>query len=113
MNNKNTTIMFGVLFSNLILLTPTTRPQQQNAHASPIITNLGTPVLAHTGNGFDNGYAKAKYDFANNHVYNDLCSPKGVYCQQYHIGYETAWIQYHWSTGTPSNMTLLAVNKTS
>jgi hypothetical protein len=66
---------------------------------------LTTAVLAHTGNGFDNGYAKAKYDFANNHVYNDLCSPKGVYCQQYHVGYETAWIQYHWSTGTPSNVT--------
>ena len=72
-----------------------------------------TIVQVHTGNGFDNGYAKAKYDFANNHVFNDSCSPKGAYCQQYLIGYETAWIQYHWNTGMPNNMTLLTVNKTA
>jgi hypothetical protein len=113
MNKNNTTIMFGVLFSSMILLATATIPQQQNAHASPIITNIGTTVQAHTGNGFDNGYAKAKYDFANNHLYNDSCWPNGVYCQQYHVGYETAWIQYHCSTGTPSNVTLLSVNKTA
>jgi len=75
-------------------------------------STLTTAVQAHTGNGFDNGYAKAKYDFANNLLYNDSCSPKGVYCQQYHVGYETAWIQYHWNTGMPNNATLLKANKT-
>lgn len=100
--------MFGVLLSSMILLTTATILQQQNAHASPART-----VQAHTGNGFDSGFAKAKHDFANNHVYNDSCSPMGVYCQKYHVGYETAWIQYHWSTGTPSNATLLEVNKTA
>jgi len=102
--------MFGVLFSSMILLTTATILLQQNAHASPI---FGTTVQAHTGNGFDNGYAKAKYDMGNNQVYNDSCSPKGAYCQQYLVGYETAWIQYHWNTGVPFNMTLLTVNKTA
>jgi hypothetical protein len=113
MANKNTAIMFGVLFSSMILLTTVTIPKEQNAHASPNITNIGTTVQAHTGNGFDNGYARAKYDVANNHVHNDSCSPSGVYCQQYHVGYETAWIQEHWNTGTPYNMQLLTVNKTA
>ena len=113
MANKNTAIMIGVLFSTMILLTTATTLQQQNVHASPIIINIGTTVQVHSGNGFDNGYAKAKYDFANNHVYNDSCSPNGVFCKQYHVGYETAWIQYHWSTGTPYNQKLLTVNKTA
>ena len=112
MANKNTAIIFGVPFSSMILLTTVTIPQEQNAHASPIITNIGTTVQAHTGNGFDNGYAKAKYDVAKNHLYNDSCSPSGAYCQHYKVGYITAWIQEHWSTGTPSNVTMLKVNKT-
>jgi hypothetical protein len=50
MNKNNTTVMFGVLFSNMILLTTGTILQQQNAQATPIITNFG------------NGYARrAKY----------------------------------------------------
>jgi hypothetical protein len=105
--------MFGVLFSSMILLTATTMSHGQNAQASRIITNLWTTVQVHTGDGFDNGYSKAKYDVAKNHLYNDSCSPKGVYCQHYKTGYETAWIQYHWSTGTPYNMQLLTVNKTA
>jgi|SRR6266568_4269000 len=113
MNKNNTTVMFGVLFSSMISLTTGTILQQQNAQATPIITNFGTTVQAHTADGFDKGYANAKFDFANNHVYNDSCSPKGVYCEQYHIGYETAWIQYHWNTGMPNNMTLLTVNKSA
>lgn len=109
----NKVILLIVPVLTLLTTAGTQHQQQQIAHATPIKTNLGTTVQAHTGNGFDNGYAKAKYDFANNHAYNDSCSPSGVFCKQYHVGYETAWIQYHWSTGTPYNQKLLTVNKTA
>jgi hypothetical protein len=113
MNNNNTTIMFGVLFSSMILLT-TTILQQQNAHASPIITNLGTTVQAHTDNGFDNGYAKGKFDITHGPPLNDTCLPKGLACDQFQSGYVTAVNQYayHCKLCVPNNMTLLKVNET-
>jgi hypothetical protein len=49
MHKNNTTIMFGVLFSSMILLPTVTILQQQNAHARPIKTNFG------------NGYADGKH----------------------------------------------------
>ena len=64
-------------------------------------------------NAYDKGFNQAKHDVANNHAYNNSCTPNGVYCQQYDSGYKTAWIQEHWSTGTPYNMQLLMVNKTA
>jgi hypothetical protein len=76
-------------------------------------STLTTAVQARTGDGFNDGYAKAKYDFTNNLPYNDKCSPNSVYCQHYDAGYKTAWIQEHWNTGTPNNMQLLTVNKTA
>jgi hypothetical protein len=54
MNKNNTTIMFGVILSSMILLTTATIPQEQNAHASSNITNIGSTVQVYTGNGFDN-----------------------------------------------------------
>jgi hypothetical protein len=83
--------------------------------ATVAIITIGstTAVQARTGDGFDDGYAKAKLDFANNYAFNDSCSPKSAYCQHYVTGYITAWVQAHWSTGTPYNMQLLTVNKTA
>lgn len=107
MNKNNTTFMFGVLFSSMVLLTIV-----QYAHAYPINTYFATRVQWHGGAGFDNGFAKAKHDVANSHQYNDSCSPSGAYCQNYKIGYETAWIQEHWSTAIPSNKTSVTINKT-
>jgi hypothetical protein len=72
-----------------------------------------TGVQARSGDGFNDGYAKAKYDFANNLAYNDKCSPNSAYCQHYDSGYKTAWIQEHWSTGASYDQKLLTVNKTA
>ena len=72
-----------------------------------------TAVQARTGDGFNDGYSKAKYDLANKLAYNDKCSPNSAYCQHYDAGYSTAWIQEHWSTGTPYDQKLLTVNKTA
>jgi hypothetical protein len=57
-------------------------------------------------------YNKANGDFANNHGFSDLCSPTGTYCDNHKIGYITAWVEAHRSTGTPFDMTLLTVNRT-
>ena len=76
--------------------------------ATVAILAIGSTIVqAHTGDGFMDGYAKAIYDFANKLAYNDKCSPNSAYCQHYDAGYKTAWIQEHWSTGTPYNMQLL------
>jgi hypothetical protein len=56
---------------------------------------------AHTGNGFDDGFKQAKHDLVHTHVYNASCTVPGVYCKQYISGYQTEWIQAHWSTGLP------------
>ena len=113
MDNKNTEIMFGVLFSSLILLAATMMSHQQNAQA--IITNNGTAVQAHTGNGFDNGYAKGKFDITHGQPLNDTCLPKGLACGQFQSGYVTAINQYayHCKLCVPSNITLVMVNKTA
>ena len=88
--------MLTNLLPVLTLLTTATTPQQQQiAHATPIKTNFGTTVQALTGDGFNDGYAKAKYDFANNLSYSDKCSPNSAYCLHYDAGYKTAWIQCH------------------
>ena len=101
--------MFRGILSSMILLTTATILQQQNAHASP----RHDTVQAHTGNGFDSGYAKAKYDFANNHVYNDSCSPSGVYCKQVPCWIRNSLDSISLETGTPYNQKLLTVNKTA
>jgi hypothetical protein len=82
----------------------------------PIIV-IGSTMTASAqaqGNGFNDGFAKAKHDMANNQTYNDSCphTTKGVYCQQYDNGYKTHWIQQHWSTGTPLKWELLNANST-
>jgi hypothetical protein len=57
-------------------------------------------------------YNKSAIDFANNHRISDLYSPTGTYCDTYKIGYITAWVEAHTSTGTPFDMKLLTVNRT-
>ena len=94
--------MFGVLLSSMILLTTATILQQQNAHASPART-----VQAHTDNGFDNGYAKGKFDITHGQPLDDTCLPKGLACGQFQSGYVTAINQYayHCKLCVPNNIT--------
>ncbi|MGB7956832.1 MAG: hypothetical protein WCF23_22900, partial [Candidatus Nitrosopolaris sp.] len=85
----------------------------QDAHASPIITNFGTTVQAHTGDGFDNGYNMGRADSLNNQIFGDLCSPTSTYCNNYQRGYITGWVEMHMATGIPFDWKLLNANATA
>ena len=73
----------------LALLTTVTILQQQNAHATPTITNLG------------NGYADGKHEAQNTFHsggYRDASCPVSFwdnisYCTAYHICYDTTWAE--------------------
>ena len=73
----------------LALLTTVTILQQQNAHATPYITNFG------------NGYADGKHAAQNTFHsggYRDATCPLSFwdnisYCSGYHIGYDTVWAE--------------------
>jgi hypothetical protein len=77
-------------------------------------STLTTAVEAHTGNGFDNGYAKGKFDITHGQPLNDTCSPKGKACDQFQSGYVTAVNQYayHCKLCVPNNATLLKMDET-
>jgi hypothetical protein len=61
-----------------------------------ITTSMPTTVQAHTGDGFMDGYNRARHDYASNHEYNISCSANSEYCEHYKAGYEIAWNQVHW-----------------
>ena len=44
--------------------------------------------------GFNNGYAKGKFDITHGQPLNDTCLPKGLACDQFQSGYVTAVNQY-------------------
>lgn len=64
--------------------------------------------------GFDNGYAKGKFDITQGEPLIDTCLPKELACDQFQPGYVTAVNQYayHCKLCVPNNMTSLIVNKT-
>jgi hypothetical protein len=78
-------------------------------------STLTTAVQAHAGNGFDNGYAKGKFDITHGQPINDTCLPKGLACGQFQSGYLTAINQYayHCNLCVPNHMTSITVNKTT
>lgn len=57
-------------------------------------SSLTTVVQAHTGNGFNNGYAKGKFDITHDQPLNDTCLPKGLASDQFQSGYVTAANEY-------------------
>jgi hypothetical protein len=79
-----------------------------------ITTSTTTAVQARSGDGFDDGYAKGKFDITHGQPLNDTCLSKGLACDQSQSGYITAVNQYayHCKLCVPNNMTLLIVNKT-
>jgi hypothetical protein len=82
----NKTILFVPL---LALFTSVTVLQQQNAHATPIITNFG--------NGYADGKHAAQQTFHPG-GYRDASCPVSFwdnisYCTAYHIGYDTTWAE--------------------
>jgi hypothetical protein len=76
--------------------------------ASPLTT-------AYADTGFDNGYAKGKFDITHGQPLNDTCLPKGLACGQFQSGYLTAINQYtyHCNLCVPNHMTSITVNKTT
>jgi len=84
------------------------------AIATVAILTIGSTVVAYADTGFNNGYAKGKFDITHGHPLNDTCLPKGLTCDQFHSGYVTVVNQYayHCKLCVPNNMTLLIVNKT-
>ena len=51
-------------------------------------------TTAYADTGFNNGYAKGKFDITHVLPLNDTCLPKGLACDQFKSGYVTAWNQY-------------------
>jgi hypothetical protein len=51
-------------------------------------------TTAYADTGFNNGYAKGKFDITHGQPLNDTCLPKGLACDQFQSGYVTAVNQY-------------------
>lgn len=82
-----------------------------------ILLSITTSTLttAYADTGFNNGYAKGKFDITHGQPLNDTCLPKGLACDQSQSGYVTAVNQYayHCKLCVPNNMTSVTVNKTA
>jgi hypothetical protein len=70
-------------------------------------------TTAYADTGFNNGYAKGKFDITHGQPLNDTCLPKGLACDQFQSGYVTAVNQYayHCNLYVPNHMTSITVNK--
>lgn len=59
-----------------------------------VIATGSTIANAYADTGFNNGYAKGKFDITHGQPLNDTCLPKGLACDQFQSGYVTAVNQY-------------------
>ena len=57
--------------------------------ATVAILTIGS-TTAYADTGFNNGYAKGKFDITQGQPLNDTCLPKGLACDQFQFGYVTA-----------------------
>ena len=94
-NNTNKPIRTAIRFSISMVVI-----------ATVAIFTIGS-TIAYAETGFDNGYAKGKFDITHGQPLNDTCLPKGLACDQFKSGYVTAWNQYAY------HPILLAVNITT
>ena len=65
-------------------------------HASNSKLGITASALtkAYSDTGFNNGYAKGKFDITHGQPPNDTCLPKGLACDQFQSVYVTAINQY-------------------
>jgi hypothetical protein len=59
---------------------------------------LSPLTTAYSDTGFNNGYAKGKFDITHGRPLNDTCLPKGLACDQFQSGYITAVNQKYCSS---------------
>ena len=76
----------------------TTRTDQKFSVSMVVIATFAILTIgsttAYADTGFNNGYAKGKFDITHGQPLNDTCLPKGLACRQFQSGYVTAINQY-------------------